>query len=142
MTPTMRSHYVVGKREKKDENITKQMYDSTACTIACCSSFLKGPARIYYFLSVQTLALYKLGSCRTEKKLRHFSRPGSTCRCQPPNTVLSGSAQPTKRERLGFPEKVRGARARRTRRLKGADCGPPPEEHPPDEPAEFRLPAP
>ena len=37
---------------------------------------------------------------------------------------------------------LRGARAPRTRRGKGADYALPPEEHPPDEPAEFRLPAP
>ena len=57
-------------------------------------------------------------------------------------TFRSGRAQPPNRERLGFPENLRGARARRTRRQKGADCGPPPDEHLPDEPSEFRLPAP
>ena len=35
-----------------------------------------------------------------------------------------------------------GARAPRTRGEKGADSAPPPEEHPSDEPAEFRLPSP
>ena len=45
-------------------------------------------------------------------------------------------------ERLGFPANLRGARARRTRRQKGANCDPPPEEHPPDEYAEFRVPSP
>ena len=72
---------------------------------------------------------------------------GQTCPedcCSPifaPNTFRSGRVQPPKRQRLGFPANLRGARARRTRRQKGADCDPPPEEHPPDEHAEFRVPA-
>ena len=36
---------------------------------------------------------------------------------------------------------LRVARAPRTRPEKGEDSGPPPEEHPPDEPAELSLPA-
>ena len=60
----------------------------------------------------------------------------------PPEHVPFWEGPTPKRERLGFPENLRGARARRTRRQKGADCGPPPEEHLPDEHAEFRVPAP
>ena len=37
---------------------------------------------------------------------------------------------------------LRGSRALRTRREKGVGSSPPPEEHPPDEHAELRLPAP
>ena len=92
--------------------------------------------------SVQTDWCYRLGSCRTENILQHFSRPGSSYRCHPPNTFRSGRAQPAKRERLGFPENLLGAKARRTGGQKGTDCGPPPEEYPPDEHAEFRVPAP
>ena len=36
----------------------------------------------------------------------------------------------------------RGTRAPRTRRAKGTDSTLPPEEHPPGEPADVRLPAP
>ena len=60
----------------------------------------------------------------------------------PPKILRSGRTQPSKRDRLGFPANLRGARARCTRRQKGADCGPPPEEHPRDEHAEFGVPAP
>ena len=42
----------------------------------------------------------------------------------------------------GVSRELGGARALRTRREKGADSSPSPEEHPPDELAEFRLPAP
>ena len=95
-----------------------------------------------FFHSVETDWCYRLGSCRTENILQHFSRPGSSYRCHPPNTFRSGRAQPAKRERLGYPENLLGAKARCTGRQKGADCGPPPEQYPPDEHAEFRVPAP
>ena len=78
-------------------------------------------------------------SSRTENNLQYFYRPVSTYRYHPPNTFRSGRAQPLKRECLGFLENLRGARARRTRRQNWADCAPPPEEHPPDECAEFCL---
>ena len=76
------------------------------------------------------------------KTIQHLSPPGFSYRCHPPNTLRSERAQPPKRERLGFPANLRGARARRTRLQKGADCGPPPEENPPDEHWEFHVPAP
>ena len=60
----------------------------------------------------------------------------------PPNTFRSGKAPPPKKERQGFPANLRGARARRPRHQKDTDCAPPPEEHPPDEHAEFRVPQP
>ena len=40
------------------------------------------------------------------------------------------------------PKNLGGARARRRRHQNGADCAPPPTEHPPDEHAEVRVPAP
>ena len=49
---------------------------------------------------IQTLVLPNRNS------LHHFSRPGSSYRCHPPNTFRSGRAQPPTRERLGFPEKL------------------------------------
>ena len=94
-----------------------------------------------FFYSVQTDWHFTL-VLRNRNNLQYFSRPGSSYRCHPPNTFRSGRAQPPRRERLGFLENLRGARARRTRCQKGADCGPPPEEYPPDEHAEFRAPAP
>ena len=60
----------------------------------------------------------------------------------PRTRSVLGGPSPPKRERLGFPANLRGARARGTRRQKGADCAPPLEEHPPNELAEFRVPAP
>ena len=88
------------------------------------------PRNLLFTLGADKLALYRLWSSRTENNLRYFSPPGSSCRCHPPNTFRSGRAQPPKRERLGFPDNLRGARVRRTRCQKDADCGPPPEEHP------------
>ena len=79
---------------------------------------------------------------RPYRGMTHLSRPGYSYRCHPPNTLRSGRANPPKKERLGFPANLRGARARRTRRQKGLDSGPPPEEHSSDEHAEFRAPTP
>ena len=64
------------------------------------------------------MELYRLGSCRTENYLLYFSRPGSCYRCHPPNTFHSWSAQPPKRERLGFREnfKAQGLGAHFARR--------------------------
>ena len=59
----------------------------------------------------------------------------------PPKRIPFWKGPAPKRKRLGFPAKLRGARARRIRRQKGADCSPSPEEHPPGEHAEFRVPA-
>ena len=96
------------------------------------------------FHSVQTgwRYLYRLWSSQTENNLQHFSRPGYSYRFHSPNTFRAGRDQPPKRDRLEFPENLRGARAWRTRPQKGADCGPPAEEHPYDEHAEFCVPAP
>ena len=49
----------------------------------------------------------------------------------PLNPFLSGRAQPPKRERLGFPANLRGARAWRTRRPEGRGLRPLAREAPP-----------
>ena len=98
--------------------------------------------KIHFFIRCRLTRVYRLWSTRTKNNLQYFSRPGSFYRCHPPNAFRSRRAQPSKRERLGFPANLRGARAWRTRRQKGADCGLSPEKHPPDEHAEFRVPAP
>ena len=111
--------------------INKENHDTTAC----CGSVPKEPIDS---LGADRLAYTDSGPPEPKIFLQYFSQPGSSYRCHPPNTFRSGR----ERERLGFPENPRGARARRTRRQKDADCGPPPEEHSPDEYAEFRVPAP
>ena len=52
---------------------------------------------------MQTLLLYRLGSCRTENNLHYFCRRGPSYRCHPANMSRSGRAPPPKTERLGFP---------------------------------------
>ena len=76
---------------------------------------------VFFSLGEDYLALYILGSSRTESNLQHYSWPGSSYRWHPPNSFRSGRSQPPKRERLMFPANLRGARARRTHRQKGAD---------------------
>ena len=95
-----------------------------------------------FFHSVQTDWCYTDSGPREPKIITALLPARLFLPMPPPHTFRSGRAQPPKRERLGFPANLRGARARRTRRQKGADCAPPPEEHPPDEHAEFRVPAP
>ena len=88
-------------------------------------------AAVLSFTRCRLTGVQRLWSSRTENILQYFSRPGSSYRCHPPNTFRSGRAQSPKRERFGFPENLRVASARRTRRQKDADCAPPREEHSP-----------
>ena len=119
-----------------DLAINKNNHDTTDCWLRFY------PQKTHSFTRCKLTGVYRLWSSRTQNSLRYFSRPGSSYRCLPPNTFRSERAQPPKRERLGFPENLRGPRARRTCRQKDADCGPPPEEHSPEDQAEFRVPAP
>ena len=119
------------------------MYDTTACTIVCCSSFPKEPT---IFTRCRIIALHRLGSCRAEKKTQQAVRvvlPARILLPMPSPKHVPFWEGPTPED--GTPRvsrELRGARTPRARREKGADSGPPPEEHLPDEPAEFRLPAP
>ena len=81
-----------------------------------------------FFHSLQTDSRIQTLVLPNRKGFQYFSQPGSSYRCHPTNTLRSGSAQLAKRERLGFPENLRGARTRRIRHRKSADCAPPPEE--------------
>ena len=116
---------------------TRSALGGTMIRLLAAVLSLKNP----FFHSVQTDWCYT-DSGPPEPNIIYFPRPGSSYRCHPPNMFRSGRAQPPKRERFGFPANLRGARARRTRRQKGADCAPPPEDHPPDEHAEFLVPVP
>ena len=89
------------------------------------------------------MALYRLESYRTEHVLRQgVVLPARILVPMPPPKHVPFWEGPAPEE--GTPRisrELRGARARRTRGRKGAEYAPALEEHPPDEPAEFRLPA-
>ena len=87
-------------------------------------------------LGIQTLVL------PNRNTLRYFSRARMLLPMPHPKHVpfLEGPAPEEGTPRVS--RELRGAWAPRTLREKGADSAPPPEEHPANEPAEFRLPAP
>ena len=59
---------------------------------------------------------------------------------RPPEHVPFSEGPAPEKGTLRICGELRGASPRRTRRQTGADCGTPPEEHPLDERAEFRVP--
>ena len=99
------------------------------------------PKDIIFSLGADKLTLYRFGSRRTEKILQQaVGLPARILLPMPPPRQVpfwEGAAPNEGTPRVS--RKLRGARARRTRRQNWADCGPPLEEHPPDECAEFCL---
>ena len=114
--------------------INKENHDTTAC----CGPVPKEP-----ILPLGAYLLAYIDSGLPEAKIIYGTSPGPGLATDAtPNVLRFGRAQSLKTEPLGFPENLRGARARRTRCHKDGDCGPPPEEHPTDDPADFPLPSP
>ena len=94
-------------------------------------------------LSRDKYLVYRLWFSRTENKTRwYFSGARILLPMPPPKHVPFRVGQVVEEGTPRVSRKLRGARTPRTRSQKGADSGPRPEEHPPYEPAKFRLPAP
>ena len=91
------------------------------------------PNRKIIYSTFQTLVF-------PNRKIIYSTSPGPDLATDvtPQSRSVLGGPIPRRVNASGFQE-LRGARARRTRRQNGADCAPPPEEHPPVESAEFRL---
>ena len=80
-------------------------------------------------------------SVLTDWRIQILSRAGILLAMPPPKHIPFWEGPAPEEGTPRVSRELRGARAPRTRRQNSPDSAPPHGEHPPDEPAEFRLPA-
>ena len=116
------------------------MYDTTACTFVCCISF---PQNTIFFPWCRLIGVVQTRVLPTENVLRQaveFTAPNLAADVTPQTRSILGGHSPRRRNASVFQNfKARGLGAHVVRRVRTTPH--PLEEHPPDEPAEFRLPA-